>query len=149
MREGPTAAKLVAAILFAFIGMAAALAYEPFLPESKREPLFAEATALIGAFVGWWVMGRLVGGSYRLSGRAGVVTSFWLLFWALLIFSLRMMVLKSWEKRYREPAEALSDVVFIGYGYLKLAMNLPVLGVLAVGGLIAGMVVEFIARRWR
>lgn len=149
MRQGPTAAKLVAAILFAFIGMAAAVLYEPYLPESRREPLFAEATALIGAFVGWWVMGRLVGGSYRQAGRSGVVTSFWLLFWALLVFSLRAMVLKSWDKRYREPAEALSDVVFIGYGYLKLALNLPVLGVLALGGLACGMIVEFIARRWR
>jgi hypothetical protein len=149
MREMPTAAKLIAAICFAAVGFAAASLYLPLLADNQREPYFPAATAVLGAFVGWWIMGRLVGADYRAAARHGFVTSVWLLFWALLVVSLRDMMLKSWDKRYREPTDAIGDVPYIAYDYLMLGMTLEVVGVLAIGGMLSGVITEIVSRRWR
>ena len=149
MRQMPTAAKLVAAVCFAIVAFAAALAYEPLLPESQRGKWFTLASAGIGLWVGWRVMGRMVGGDLRSASRAGVYTIFWLVLWAGLTFSLWEMLIRSWNKRYRTPTEALGNVIEIALYYGSLALNLEVILTLILGGMLAGILSELANRIWR
>jgi len=148
MRDMPTGAKLVAGITFAVVAFVAAQLFLPSLELDAAPRWFAAANALLGFLVGWRVLGRAVGGTYGTAIWAGVGAAIWLFFWALLLFSFREMVLRSLDKRYRIPTEALGNLLEIAIFYAKLAFSVEVLGALLLGGMIAGILAEFAGRRW-
>jgi len=144
----PTAAKLVAAVLFAAIGLMAAMAYVPQLPEGSQIGRLREVCAGIGLSCGWFVMGRLVGKGYGAAMGFGVRTSVTVAVWALLFFSIYEMVVQSTRMRYDGPMEAVVATfgILLDYGRLMLAPE--VIGVLLIGGLVGGMLTEAVGRRW-
>ncbi len=144
----PTAAKLVGAICFALVGALAAAALAPVLPDQFRAQWFVPANAAIGALVGWRVMGRAVGEGMRRALFAGLGTSAWLLFWALVIFSLREMLMRSLDRRYGNPTDALTNVIAIFEQFFRMAMIPEVVVILLAGGLIGGLLSELADRRW-
>ncbi|NOX41344.1 MAG: TrgA family protein [Alphaproteobacteria bacterium] len=148
MRAMPTGAKLVAGISVALVAFGAATLFLPALNSPSPPRWFASANAALGFVVGWRILGRMVGGSYRAAMSAGTGTSVWLFSWALLMFSLREMILRSLDKRYRTPTEALGNVVEIALYYAKLALSVEVVSALLLGGMIAGLLAEFANRRW-
>jgi hypothetical protein len=149
MRLTLTSGRLVAAICFAITGYMTALAFIPQLPDSYMVKWFPEASALLGAQVGWIVMGRHVGGGLREAMGRGVSAAVWLLFWALVSFSMREMLARSLEKRYRQPMEAVNATFEIAIYFFKLVLNVEVLGTLLIGGLISGVLAEIANRIWR
>jgi len=149
MREMPTGAKLVGAVCFAALGFLTALLFLPHIPDGQRGQWFAPSSAGLGAVVGWMVMGRLVGGDYKAAARAGLGTAGWLFFWGLLVFSLRVMLIRSYGQWYKNPMDALTSLYGIGADYGLMAMRIEVLGPLIVGGMCAGVITEFASRRWR
>ncbi len=148
MQPEPSAAKLAAGLCFAAVAFFAATLFEPSLSEGQRAQWFTAANAGLGFIVGWRFMGPATGRGYRLSARAGIGTSVWLLIWALVVFSLREMLVRSWDKRYRTPTEALGNTIEIATYFFGLALSVEVLGTLVVGGMIAGLVAEFSDRKW-
>ncbi len=149
MRLTLTSGRLVAGICFALTGYLAAVTLSPTLPASFRVVWFPEASALLGALVGWVVMGRHVGHGLRAAMRQGVGTAVWLFFWALLSFSIYEMLLRALEKRYRQPMEAVGGALEISLYFFKIAMSVEVLGTLLIGGLISGALAEIANRIWR
>ncbi|NOX73746.1 MAG: TrgA family protein [Alphaproteobacteria bacterium] len=149
MRLTLTSGRLVAAISFAITGYLTALAYIPTLPDSYIVTWFPEASALLGAQVGWIVMGRHVGGGLREAMGRGVSTAVWLLFWALVSFSIHEMLSRALDKRYRQPMEAVGAFLEIGIYFFKLALSVEVLGTLVIGGLISAVLAELANRIWR
>lgn len=145
----PTAAKLFAAVVFTAVGFLAAEAYKPGLPEGTQFGLFSLIVALIGLLCGWMVMGRLAGQGYGGAAGSGLRTSATLLFWALLVFSVYEMIQRSMKMRYDGPVEALVSVFGLMLQYGQLVLTVPVLSVLAGGGVLGGWAAEFAARRWR
>lgn len=137
------------AVCFAVLGFGAATVFEPYLPNNESMFWFVAGNVGIGIAMGWMVMGRLVGGDYRAAARAGVGTAFWMLLWAIVIFSLRLMLTRSLGLWYKAPMDALNGALEIGWEYATLAMHVEVLGVLLVGGMLGGVVTEFAKRRWR
>ena len=148
MREMPTGAKLVGALSFAALGFGTAVLFLPHIPEGQRGQFFAPSCAALGLVMGWTVMGRLVGGDYKAAARAGITTSLWLFVWSILVFSLRLMLMRSYGQWYKTPIEALTGLYGIGLDYAALAMRIEVLGPLVVGGMLAGALTEFSSRRW-
>jgi hypothetical protein len=149
MRLTLTSGRLVAAICFAITGYITALAFIPQLPDSYMVKWFPEASALLGAQVGWIVMGRHVGGGLREAMGRGISAAVWLLFWALVSFSIREMLSRSLEKRYRQPMEAVNASFEIAIYFFKLVLSVEVLGPLLIGGLISGVLAEIANRIWR
>jgi hypothetical protein len=149
MRLTLTSGRLVAAICFAITAYMTALAFIPRLPDSYMVNLFPEASALLGAQVGWIVMGRHVGGGVREAMGRGISAAVWLLFWALISFSIREMLSRSLEKRYRQPMEAVNASFEIAIYFFKLVLSVEVLGTLLIGGLISGVLAEIANRIWR
>lgn len=145
----PTAAKFVAALIFAAVGYFAAQAYIPSLPEGTQTRGFREICAFIGLLCGWIVMGRRVGKPYSEAIGSGILTSVIIVFWALLLFSVYEMIQLSIKMRYDGPMDAVLGVFEL---MLEYGMALPRQGVLlalGVGGIVGGIAAEVANRLWR
>lgn len=145
----PTAARLFAALAFAVVGYLAAEAFKPQMPEGTPFGAFSLIVGLIGLLTGWIVMGGLAGRGYRASAGSGLRTSVTIVFWALLVFSIYQMIGLALKKQYDGPMEALVAIVGLMYENAQLLLTVPVLGVLAVGGVAGGWLSEWASRRWR
>lgn len=144
----PTAAKLVAAVVFAVVAFFAAQAMIPNLPEGTQIGYLREICALLGLIVGWMVMGGLVGKGYVEAAGFGIRTSVTILFWATLGFSIYEMILRSTHMMYDGPMEALLGVFDLMIYYGKMMGDPTFLGTLLVGGIIGGLLAEAAGRRW-
>ncbi len=144
----PTAAKIVAAICFAFFGAIAATAVIPVLPEGTQLGYFVPISAVIGLLNGWVVMGVLGGHGYRDAMGSGVRTAITIVVWALLLFSIYKMVVLSTQLRYDGPIEAVTAAFGIMLDYGKMLLTPAVIGTFLVGGLICGAITEWARRRW-
>jgi hypothetical protein len=145
----PTAARLVAALVFAAVSLLAASIYIPLLPEGTQARWFPAVSAAIGALTGWLVMGRLVGRGSTAAMGFGVRTAVTTVFWVGLLFSVREMVLRSMNLRYDGPMEAVTGTFDIALEYGLLLLDPQLLAVLGLGGLLGGLAAELAARRWR
>lgn len=144
----PTAAKLIAALFFAGLGAAGAVAYIPLLPEGTLTGWLIPGCAAIGLWIGWWIMGGSTGKSYAESMATGLRTSLTVIFFALLLFSIYVMILRSTKMLYDGPMEALLATFAIGLDYAKLMVDRNFIGLMALGGLVGGFLAEFTGRRW-
>lgn len=144
----PTASKLVAAIMFALLGFVAAQTFVKYLPEGTPLGSFREITAAIGFIVGWLYMGKLTRRGYREAINSGLVTAILLVFWALLAFSLYFMLKKSMRMMYDNPMEAVLGVFQLMLDYGKMLLVPDMLGVILLGGVIAGLITEWAGKRW-
>lgn len=145
----PTAAKLVAAVLFALISAYAAHVYIPALPEGTQVASFRQITAGIGFLSGWMVMGNLVGKGYGEAIGSGIRTTVTSLFFAVLLFSIAEMLHRTGSMLYKGPIEAILAIFDLALYYGKLMGTTPFLTVLAVGSVLGGVVPEWVGRRWR
>ena len=144
----PTASKLVAAVAYALLGFLAALTFVKYLPDGTPLGYFREITAAIGFIVGWMVMGKLTRKGYREAINSGLVTAMLLVFWALLAFSLYFMLRKSMRMMYDGPMEAVLGVFQLMFDYGKMLLVPDMLGVILMGGIVAGLVCEWAGKRW-
>lgn len=144
----PTAAKLVAAVMFAAVGFLAAQAYVPSLPEGTQIGFLREICAMLGLVIGWFVMGRLVGKGYVEAVGFGIRTSVTVLFWAVLGFSIYEMILRSTKMMYDGPMEALLGVFDLVIYYGKMMGSPEFIGTLLIGGVLGGIAAEWAGRRW-
>lgn len=147
--EMPTGAKAMAAISFAVVGWMLANAYVPAMPEAQAVGAFREFTAVLGAIIGWRVMGTSVGKGYVGAIGSGWKTVIVLVFMALLLFGIYEMLLQSVKMRYEGPIEAILDVFGRMLDRAPPLLSTGVLAVALIGGGIAGILTENANRRWR
>lgn len=145
----PTGAKAMAAISFAVVGWLTAHTYVQNMPIPTAVGMFRELTAALGAIVGWRVMGNSVGKGYVGAVGSGWKTVVILVFYGLLLFAVYEMLQLSVRMRYDGPMEAAVDVFNRMLERSGPLLSVGVLGVMAVGGGIAGMLSENASRRWR
>jgi hypothetical protein len=145
----PTGAKAMAAISFAVVGWLIANAYVPNMPQAQSVGRFRELTGLIGAIVGWRVMGPSVGKSYLQAIGSGWKTVIVLVFFALLLFGIYEMLQLSVKMRYDGPLEAIVDVFRRMMDRSQALMSTGVVAVMVIGGGVAGILTENANRRWR
>lgn len=144
----PTAAKLTAALVFAALAWVVSRLAVPNLPEGTSEGWMPEVNAVIGLLFGWRIAGRHAGSGWVAGGAIGLTTGAVLVFWALLIWAGREMVLRSLALRYDGIVEALEDMIAL---FLRLAEFLVpglALPALATGSIAAGFLAEAVARRY-
>lgn len=145
----PTAAKLFAAIAFAIIGFAAAEAFKPLMPPETVFGMFSLICAAIGAVCGWMIMGPRVRNGWMTAMSIGLTTAVAMTAVALLAFSVREMIIRSLNRRFDGPMEALVGTFGIALEYAWLLVDIRVVGVLVVGGMLGGLIAEAAGRRWR
>lgn len=145
----PTGAKAIAAVGFAVVGWITAHTYVQNMEIPTSVGYLREVTALLGAIIGWRVMGNSVGKGYLRSIGAGWKTMIVLVFFTLLTAGLYEMLQLSVKMRYDGPIEAILDVFQRMLDRSFPLLTVPVLLVMVIGGGIAGLLAENANRRWR
>jgi hypothetical protein len=153
----PTAAKLAAALAFLAVGFFGAEVYKPGLTPDTQWGSFSLVAAGIGALCGWMIAGARRRGGWLAAGGAGMRTAVTIAFWVLLVFSLYGMVLRSLRRLYDDAFEAMIGIVNIMLTYGEAIWRDHATGgfrpdtlvVLLGGGLAAGLLTEWVGRRWR
>ena len=144
----PTAAKITGAVTFAALALLLATLYIPQLPKGTELGYFREITAAIGFVVGWLVMGPLAGRGYRAAVETGMRTSITVVCWALLGFSIYIMVDRSMKMMYDGPMEAVLGVFQLMFEYGRKLLVLEVIVTALFGGILAGQITEWVGKRW-
>lgn len=144
----PTAAKLVAAILWGLIAVAASLLARPLFPEGASLRTFALVNGGLGLAVGWLVAGRRTGTTVAGAMSNGITASVALAVLALGAQSAGIMLRQAWRRVYDGPTEALGDVLALMGRNAHFLLAPGVGGTLLAGGILAGLLTEWAARRW-
>ena len=145
----PTAAKLVAALSFAFLAWVVCIVVEGVLPETQRVGRLYPVSIVIGALAGWFISGAAKRSVYLEAASTGLRTAITATLAALLAFAVATMLEISMRGIYPGPMDAVLDIVnqFVKFGLL--IAQTPVVIALFVGGAVAGMLTEWAGRRWR
>jgi hypothetical protein len=146
----PTAAKLAAAILFGALAWWVSVLVTPLFPEGTDLGRFAFWNALIGAFIGWRVAGGRARTTWPNAVAYGMTAAVEMVGVALLLYSTLRMLSQSTRMVYEGPIEALADVARIMVENLtKYIVQPDILITLVVGGVLAGLATEWVARNYR
>jgi hypothetical protein len=145
----PTGAKLVAAICFAVVGWVLANYYAVNMPDATAAGPIRVAAALIGAVVGWMVMGPTVGKGYVEAAGSGIKTAVVLTVVALFGLALSEMLENSVKMRYEGPLEAIMDIFQTMALRSQALLSVGVFATIFLGGIVAGLVTENAGRRWK
>ncbi len=139
----PTAAKLVAATIFAATGYFAAELIRPTLPEGQPLAWLLRVCVLVPMLIGWRVMGKLVGKNYGVSMNSGFYGIVLSTVSVTFVFAVSLMIKKSRRLQYDGPMEALVDVFALMLEYGLLLLNPFVLVTLILGGFVGGIAAEW------
>ena len=144
----PTAAKLIGAIGFAALAYFITDLIKPLLTEGMRVTWFSPINGLIGLAMGWTIMGRGAGHTYRQAFGYGLTTMAATVFWSLVVWAGYEMLIRSTRLRYDGAVEALQDMALLALEYAQLAGVREVIIPAIVGSLFMAWLTEFFARRW-
>lgn len=145
----PTGAKLMAAVSFAVVGWVFANYYAMNMPDASAAGPIREGAAVVGALVGWQVMGPSVGKGYVEAAGAGVKTAVVLAVVALFLLALKEMLDNSVKMRYDGALDAILDVFQTALKRSQALVSLGVFATLLIGGIVGGILTENAGRRWK
>lgn len=145
----PTSTRLVAALLMAALGWAAAILALRYLPQGQAEMRIAGWSAGIGALVGWFWTGVRVERGRQSAVGAGFVGAVLLVLWDLVAFSGNQMLERAVKVQYDGPVDAMQGWVWLILENAGDMAKVDVLLLLAVGGVLIGAVSGWVSRRFR
>jgi len=146
----PTGGKLIGAIAFAALAFFISDLLKPILEPTQgtRVGSLSPVNAIIGLLMGWTLIGKWAGNTYRQSFGFGLTTLAATVFWCALFWAGHKMLGQSVDLRYDGPTDALSDMGKMFVEHLKLFSIQAVLVPAIVGALFMSWLTEFFARRW-
>jgi len=102
----------------------------------------------MGFWGGWVVLGKRVGKGLSKSIGSGLLASFAATFWGLFIFAIVNMFRRTQTFRFSDVEAAFFYLVdqFILYG--KIVFGTESVFILAVGGVVAGLIAEMMKKIW-
>lgn len=145
----PTAAKLFSAVAFAAFGWLAIQILSAHLAPGARLGTMNSLVLIVGATAGWMMMGREVGHGWYRAGATGLRTSVVISLVVLFVVSFGDMIKRSMQGLYNGPVDALQDVFDLMLRHGQVILNLDVIAVIAIGGIVSGLVAEWASRNWR
>jgi hypothetical protein len=145
----PTGSKLMAAVSFAVVGWILANYYAMNMPDASAAGPIREVAAVVGAVVGWKLMGPAVGKGYVEAAGSGIKTAVVLAVCALFLLALSEMLDNSVKMRYDGALDAILDVFQTMVKRSQALLSLGVFGTILLGGIIGGLLTENAGRRWK
>ncbi|UOA27200.1 TrgA family protein [Pseudosulfitobacter sp. DSM 107133] len=145
----PDAARLVAAICLAIVAFIVSGQIVPLMPESTDFGYFLYVNIILGAVVGWTVMGPRAGRGVVSAINNGLTGMLVFVLWGLFIQGANEMVRLAMRNRYDGPFEAIVAIFEIGAEYGLIMLVPVVIGTLIAGGVLAGLATEVAWRKWR
>jgi len=143
----PTGGRLVGAICFAALGAYLALLCLSYFEDGQIPRFWWPLCCLAGVWSGWVVVGKRVGLGYSASIGNGLTGTAALVFWIVFVIAFVDMVEKSFRKSYGDPLEAIVNVFELGLEHALRLGQADVIVAALVGGVIGGLVTEFLGRR--
>ncbi|SEK54456.1 hypothetical protein SAMN05443999_101633 [Roseovarius azorensis] len=144
----PTAAKLAAAAGLGMVGWIASDMIRPLMPSDTSFGWFNHVNLVLGFLCGWVVIGKRVGRGWAEAFSAGLTGTGALVVWGLFAQSFNEMLKRSLDRRYDDPIEGVTAVFELAVEFGSYLLNGPLIGFLCVGGILTGLVAEWVARRW-
>lgn len=145
----PTAAKLMGTLLFGLIGAMVALRIPDFLPEGMQTGLLLPMTVAVSALMGWRIAGTRGGGqSYGDAAATGILTVALSTIVLLAVFGFMEMLKLTERMVYKGPVEAVMGIFEQMLKLAPILLNIELLGMMAIGGMLAGLACEIAGRRW-
>lgn len=144
----PTAARVIAAIMFAILGYIIAGWVKPLLPEGQPTPYLYPVSTIVPALSAWKVVGRLIGRGWTNAINTGVYGMAVALFFTLLTFAIGEMVKRSMRFQYDGPMDAIVGMFGIVLEYGVLLLTPHILATILIGGAITGIVAEWAENKW-
>jgi len=144
----PTAARLVAALSLAALGWYGSEMIRPLMPPYTAFGSFNWVNVVLGLLCGWFVIGSRIGNGYVEAISTGLTGLGALVFWGLFAQSFNLMLAQSLDKKYKGPVEAIIGIFTNAVDYVQYLLNGPLIGVLIGGGVVTGLLAEWVSRRW-
>ncbi|WP_135503127.1 TrgA family protein [Roseovarius aestuariivivens] len=144
----PTTGKGVAALLMAVLAWYASEMFRPLMPEGTNFGWFNEVNVALGLLSGWIVIGSRLGRGLSDGISAGLTGVAAMVFWAVFLQSSNEMLRLALERRYDGPVEGLVAVFEIAFDFVMKMAHVPLIALLVGGGIVIGIISEFVARRW-
>ncbi|KPP84468.1 MAG: hypothetical protein HLUCCO07_05055 [Rhodobacteraceae bacterium HLUCCO07] len=144
----PSTARLIAAFCLMVIAWIVTEQVMAVMPSETQFGYFRLVNLVIAALCGWVVIGGRLGTDYVTSLSIGLTGVAAMVFWALFVQAFNEMLRLALSRRYGGPVEAVVDVFQLGIDYGANLLHVHILATLFVGGLLAGVVSEFVHRRW-
>lgn len=145
----PTFARLVAALLLAGLGFGVAQLVPPYFPEGMALGMVAPVAAGAGLLVGWAFLGRRLG---RHSGAAvslGLTASISQTLLTLLVFAGDKVLERALRRTYENITDAVVGLFEAGVEYGEKLAQPDIIVAILLGGVIAGAITSWVARRTR
>ncbi|WP_226780756.1 TrgA family protein [Oceaniglobus trochenteri] len=144
----PTAAKLIAGLLFAALAFFVSGLVIPNIPYGADIPMkFGLMNAVIGFLMGWRVVGRRAGEGYAFGMAYGATAAVATAFWVLMFWAGREMIKRSLDLYYDDPTEALEEMVRLMLDYAAYMLPGGVIPAFAVGAVFCGIVTEWVGQK--
>ena len=118
------------------------------MPEDTNFGWFNVVNVVLGAICGWRVTGRRLGYGYAEGFSAGLTGVAALVFWALFLQSLNEMLKRALDNRYDGVIKGLTAMFDLMVDYGMTMINGPLIGALVTGGIVVGLVSEWVSHRW-
>ena len=144
----PTMARLVAAICLLLVGAAATQSIALNLPDPLPAKYLFPVNLLVSAVVGWITIGKRLGRGVIPSLNWGLTAGVGLVFWALLAHAVGRMWILAFRESYKTPPDAILGVFEEFMKYAVYLQDFSVIGILVMGSALAGVIAEFVNRRF-
>ncbi|ASM72260.1 MULTISPECIES: TrgA family protein [Roseobacteraceae] len=145
----PDAARLVAAICLAILAFVVSGQIVPLMPESTDFGYFLYVNIILGALVGWFVMGSRAGRGVTPAINNGLTGVMVFVLWGLFIQAVNEMIRLAMRNRFDGPLEAIVATFEIGAKFGLILLVPVVIATLIVGAVLAGLATEVAWRKWR
>lgn len=144
----PTAGRLAAAVLFAALGWYVSQLIMAEMEEGTQPAWYAEINAVIGLLMGWIVAGSRARGPWMAAVSYGLTATIAMVFWIMFLHSFIQMIKNAMRGTYgSNPSNALVDVFRLMFDTGAMMSTSVIITTLVGGGILAGLITEYVARR--
>ena len=147
----PTAARIVAAVLIAFIAWVVSGLIKQLLPEEPDFGVFVPLCVIVGGLCGWMILGRRADrGRLGFSNAIGVGLSAMAMtvFWVLLFVSAWESFDVAMQRRFHDPMKVIYNIYPIAKDHVMTLADVDVLVWLVFGGAITGVLAHMAGQKW-
>ncbi|QIE44935.1 TrgA family protein [Pseudohalocynthiibacter aestuariivivens] len=144
----PSSARLVAAVSLGLLGWIGSEMVRDLMPPHTAFGWFNYVNVGLGLLCGWLVIGSRVGSGYVDAISIGLTGAAALVFWGLFTQSFNLMLKQSLERKYDGPFEGIVGMFNNAVDYGEFLLDGTLIGVLVAGGILSGLLAEFVVRRW-
>lgn len=143
-----TASRVVAGVVFAVVTWFACEFVVLTLPDDTNPGLFSVLSAALAFVIAWRIAGPQQRIGYGAAFSNGLTTALAVTFCVTFLHAGIKMIRLSMRKSYDGAMEAVVDMFRIAGEYAMIAATPAPIATMVIGGIGAGLIIEWASRRW-